>query len=474
MLGQKTLLGLLVYGLVGVGLYQSYGHYHPYYVPFVFLALVGLVAISVARPETSALLPRGRLELLLATLVLAFSAMLAYEPLLRFASGPRWAVNTLLHVGEATVVPLAVGTGWLWWKLRRGDADVLDRPALAAVFGVAAVALLFNQCLVSVASPSPQIDVYRHSLVAVDFLLHGQDPYRGNYPELYGGISETVLRHTYPYWPGSIVLFALARAAFGEIRLALVASQAVSAVALYLLARRMGLPRVTRVLFPLAWLSFPAQYFVIEQAWVDTFLTTCVLVVTASLRSRRWVVAALVAGLAACVKQYGVVLAVAVPLWLWRTRSLREALEFAAVSAGAFLAVVVPFVVWDPKEFLFSTVQQVGRIEFRPDSFTLASYLFNEWDVSLSVTLLTALSGLGGLLGLGLLLPRRLAGWGVFQVPLALLASFTALFFLGRHAYCNYIHLLAFLVLLFVVGSLPDKSIEPGPAPTASAAAPQA
>ncbi|HEY3451217.1 MAG TPA: glycosyltransferase 87 family protein [Myxococcales bacterium] len=457
-------LGLFVYGLMGAALYQSYGHYHPYYVPYVFLGIVALVALAALRPEVGGPAPAGRVEALLILLALAFCCALAYDPRLRFATGPRWAVNALLWLLAAVPVLVAAGGVWL---LRLGTAG-LERRDVALVFGAAATVLWAGQFLVPLASPAPQIDVYLHSSMAARDLLTGVNPWTHGYPDLYGGANGAA-SISFPYWPGSLLPLAVSQALSGDIRFALVLAQGLSAAALFILGGRWGLSRTARVLFPLIWLSFPVQYFVVEQSWVDTFLVTCVLALSAAVQSRRLVLAALLAGLATSVKQYGALIPLATALWIWRRQSLREAVRFAAWAAAAFLVVMVPLVAWNPHAFFDSTLAKVGGIPFRLDSFTLAAYLQNEWELSFSVRALTIVSGGGALAGLGLLAVRRLSGKGVFQIDLALLASFSALFLLGRHAYCNYLQFLSVLVLLCAAhASAPAPAPAPGSEPTPS------
>lgn len=132
---------------------------------------------------------------------------------------------------------------------------------------------------------------------------------------------------------------------------------------------------------------------------VTDFIWVLPLVGTAlSLKERRYVLAALLFGVAAATKQQPWILAPFLAIWVWHDfealpipARLAAVAKFAVVSAIGFLAVNLPFIVWDPGSWLasvllpardqlipfgsgISMLTQVGIAQLPKHFYTLASF----------------------------------------------------------------------------------------------------
>ncbi len=162
------------------------------------------------------------------------------------------------------------------------------------------------------------------------------------------------------------------------------------------------------------------QYFVLEQSWNEPLL---ILFLTGTLVfEKSGVFFALFSG----IKQYTVLF---FPFFL---RSVNR--KFWAATAAIFL----PWVLWNPKAFWFSSVESVLKNPLRYDSLSLSSYLWNEWGVSMPVWL-------------RILLMLTSVPWIFFRHKNDLYRIYCLLFvvfFLGSQAFCNYFYFLSFLLFL--------------------------
>jgi hypothetical protein len=112
-------------------------------------------------------------------------------------------------------------------------------------------------------SPTPYIDVWSYSQLAVDAWVQGLNPYDIQYPAMYEGV-----HGHFPYLPFVLECLVPFKMIFGDVRYAMISAIALSALFLFLIARRQfKLPAALGL--TLLFLTFPALQFVIEQSWTD-------------------------------------------------------------------------------------------------------------------------------------------------------------------------------------------------------------
>jgi uncharacterized membrane protein len=201
------------------------------------------------------------------------------------------------------------------------------------------------------------------SHVAAEKLMDGQNPYSFNDRTLVEesaqrfGVPQTFITDTTDgqpisnlmSWPAGSVLVLVPSLALGvdDVRWVVVIAEIITFAILWF--------RAPPVLRPLALLPLtvdPDLFIqftgggVMDYLWVAP-MTAC----AAALYSRRLSMAGLMFGLAAGIKQQPWLLAPFLLIWLWQTqdreRRLSAIAEFAGVAAVGFLALNLPFMLWD-------------------------------------------------------------------------------------------------------------------------------
>ncbi len=202
----------------------------------------------------------------------------------------------------------------------------------------------------------------------------------------------------------------------------------------------------------------PRSFFVLEQAWTESFvLCWAALVIYAAPRAaaRRssapaWSLRGIALGLLVASKQH---LAVALLFTGWLRREgegprATRAMLVAAIVAG--LAITLPFLLWDPPGFWRSVVLLQIREPFRLDSLSVLSYLARQgWQPTPGALLAAPLAALAAGLALAWWrLPRTPAGFA-----LALGMAFFLLFLVSKKAFCNYYFLVIGLLMAGVAAA---------------------
>jgi hypothetical protein len=423
------LIPLFVYLALGQCLQQSRGEYHPGTLSWLVLLLTTLVAYWMGsgvreQPSWRWWLPVYALQ----------SLSLAINPGFRSAdpstlgSAMSWILG--FNGWVAVLATVCAGTRRQRWA--------------ALLVAVGLVSLLGARALTPLLSPAPFIDVYTIGTEGAARFLNGQNPYAGDYPDIYRG--QYSYRPVYLYWPTGLLLQSLAYR-LGDIRYAFVACDA--GLSLVLVALAQG-PLLQRLAMPALWLSFPVSLAVLENAWIDNFLVFFVGVTLLCLQRAQAVGAGVAMGLLCGVKQYALIfpLLYARPTlrrWGWPL-TLKAGLAFVVT----FVAIMAPFVVWDGEAFRRNTLDAVGQLPMRPDALTLQAWMLQvgNWRVGQGpVSLVYAL-----VLLILLALPARLHP--LYEAPALL---YTVIFLAGKQAFLNYYFLLAFLILLAIFGQAERK-----------------
>jgi hypothetical protein len=378
---------------------------------------------------------------------------------------PRWKAlrerNVVFAIGLALVIQIGLLVVW-----PPGTANALQDPGklipfrvamvVAGIIGVSlviapghsaprlaavvAIYLLAGVWVISL-SPNPPNDVWYVQQAAGHALMHGQNPYAVNMPNIYGPdsgfyapsiVRGDVLDIGFPYPPLSL-LIVLPGVLLGDARYALLAASATASV---VMTRIRGGP--VGIGAGLLLLLTPRTYFLIEQAWTEpvAVLLLAVLVFAASRESR---LTTPLAGLLAVVKQY---MPLALPLAvLMAPRPIKwMALGRAAgVAIGAALIVTVPLIIWNAAAFWHSVVEVQFLQPSRADALAYPAWLMPQvpW-----------VGSVAGFLALGSAIV--LIVWRAARTPAgfagATAFAYFAFFAFNRQAFANYYY--------FVIGAL--------------------
>jgi hypothetical protein len=296
------------------------------------------------------------------------------------------------------------------------------------------------------ASPDPVIDVYPWLRDAPAYLLQGQNPYATDYGSPYG----TERAHRYlvyrepeaqpARYPPLSILASVPFAASGlDARYANVAADLLAAFVLYLAAYLRGSP-VIGALAAAIYLNLPRAPFLIEQAWFEPMLAAAI-GLGLLLIDRGRPLGFVMLGLGLTGKQFGLILLPPLGKAL-RSHWLSLLLGIVIVST----VVILPFVIWQPREFFSLVVFKHLHRPLEYQSITLQSAAHD----MVGVTIPRLWLWLGGAL---------VIAWITWRTPeQALASSFwvgTTLFVFclcHTHGHFNYYYLCQYLWLLGIVG----------------------
>jgi hypothetical protein len=286
-------------------------------------------------------------------------------------------------------------------------------------------------------SPDPRIDTFVVQREAESALAAGRNPYAMTFPDIYhttrrgarvvygeGLVKDGRVQAGYAYPPISLLAGAAADAALGDPRYALAISATLAGAIMLLLGNsRWGVLAAAMFLFT------PRLFFVIGRAWTEpiVLLTLMAFVWLAARKSR---LGALAFGLLLAVKQYLFLLIP--PAFLLPRRKPKTFTAFVAAAALTAAVVLMPFFLWGPQAFWFSTVQVQLLGPYREDGLTFFTWmhqLTGRWPPGW-LTLIPLLAAYG------LVLWRRdrtLAGF-LSGAGLVLLVFFS----FNKHAFANY------------------------------------
>lgn len=319
-------------------------------------------------------------------------------------------------------------------------------PALVALYAAMAV-------VVVLASPFPYIDVWWYQQYAGSLIWQGRNPYTFLYPNIYGntalfgeGVIERGMIATFPYPPLTFLVGAPFVTYLEDVRFLWLGLAAVAA----LVARRWCRNEAAELAI-LVFLLQPRAFFVVEQSWTEPlimmgFVATVFALVRWNARARGWIAAAFAGALLLSSKQYAPLLALpfvpAVPRG-------RRAVTTALAAALAAL-VLIPFVVWNPHEFIRDVVLCQINQPFRMDALS--------WLVPVARMAgypLSALWGFGAA-ALVLLLAARKEATPAHAARVSAAALLVFVLF-NKQAFCNYYWLVVGLLAVSTSLELSDR-----------------
>jgi hypothetical protein len=355
-----------------------------------------------------------------------------------------WTRGLLIAAAALSLLylaPRAEGrSGWRWIVRFRF-------PLLFAIAGLARLLLLLDTHDPGASWPrwyaSGLSDVYIQMNRAPDFLIRGQDPYAVDFLPRGPGLPGI---NSYTYLPGSLLMSAPFRWAFGDVRIGYLILGLLAALLLMRVAPPPGSRSVTPELLALCLLYHPRALYILDQAWNEQFLVP-LLVVLAWLLQKRGGLSAQALALAGVfsLKLYLLLLA---PL-LWRFRRLSR----PALLAGLALAglVTLPFVLWNPAAFWEDAVGLHLRNVFAPQGLTLWSFLSSTFGLTAPGPVVLACA----LVVPAFLVWRGPRGGEDFWPAVA--AFYFAFFFLNKYAFINYYYLVGACLLIALAARSGEK-----------------
>jgi hypothetical protein len=435
---------------LGLLLYFSHGMFEAALVVPLLAAQIAYTQ-TVVQPPPSRSDGAGARDLLAAGLVGSTLFMAHGDALYYAIPTRRERLDELLQLLALLAIVSAVASQWL---ARSAGRTVF----FAATLGVILVCALAHAWVIYV-SPSPSIDVWTSSQRAVDYLLHGKNPYPQPYEDIYHGRYD--YRPGMPYWPGYLLWATagvIALPSVHDVRVSLVGAEALLCFFLYGLLRQAGVTRSLAVLAVAAWLAFPIGLFLVEQAFIDPLLLACFAGAAWALAARRGMLAGIALGFACATKQYALFGAVLAVIYAARALGWRGAARVAAATAVVATALIAPFAAGAPAEFWRSSIRVPATILPRLDALTFPAWVAHKWPPA-NIEALQRLYAAYAWLALAVF--ALAAAWlatrrrpSIAQYFQATAVAYGFMLILAKQAFCNYYYFLAFFVLAAGCASL--------------------
>jgi hypothetical protein len=314
-------------------------------------------------------------------------------------------------------------------------------PALVAVYVALGVGMIWTV-------PEPPIDVWLFQQRAVDYWLAGENPWASTYPDIYGVpdfYPPAYMRdgqvYSFIYPPFVMLLGIPARVLLGDVRYGLLAAVAGAACFALAAGRRLGLASRRAEVVAAAMMFHPRALFLIEQGWVDPYLACAASATVWALAGRHAVAMRVAVAAFIGAKQYAALWLVA--LLDGRRFGSRDTAWAIALAA----AVILPFFLWAPADFLGGVVLTPLSNPFRMDALSIPAMVAALTGARLPGAL--GFAAAAAVAALGIRCRRGVGGEARLGA-----AMFLAFFLLGKQAFLNYYWLVGSLLCLASVEAL--------------------
>jgi hypothetical protein len=286
--------------------------------------------------------------------------------------------------------------------------------------------------------PNPGIDVFISNSRAVDFFVHGVNPYSQTYPDIYHGVFN--YRPGFLYWPGALYFQTLSKEVFGDVRAVLV--MAWWAGAFFFPKSNSAWQGLRRI-----WWLLPFITLGLDKGWLDPLISFAAAAALWSIQYKRWWCLAMAIALAASIKQYGFIVGLFPLVMFMLDREWKLFFKVGIAAALLFLLLLGPFLIWDFPGFFSMTVANHWSTAPRTDALNFTALWINATGKPFPAVAQLGMTLLGfGLAFFHLMKNRGRGALTVIAESWAIAFGFSMLF--GKFAFCNYYWLLISFMIL--------------------------
>ena len=440
------MIPLLLVIILGVILALTHGNYQPDCVIILSTFFFGGILI-IAKDLRSFSLPQNRdwIEGVIFLGIIVFSLLLSFDNELLYSEKSVFT-QVIRQNAWASSAFVLLGVSIAWF----GNQNL--KKWSNYVFGLAFICLLLAKLVVPLASPKPFIDVFWINSWAASDFIKWINPYSQTYPDIYHGAYG--YHPGFTYWPFYLLNISIFKILGLDIRyLNLFAEIIIAFIIIFFL--RDTKQRYFCWPIVLLWFSLPTSLFVLEQAWVDNVLLALIGISFIFYYQKKILLCGIVSALAASTKQYGFIPGLILASAIFSRDGFKSCMKFTLTSTFTWVAVVCPFVFWDPFNFYKNTIDILIRIPMRNDSLSVPAFISNQYAIIIPGWILIASYLLILLLAL-LISAKNAKNSGVVFGGVAL--CYLWIFIFGKQASCNYYTLALGIILIAISADLKYKN----------------
>lgn len=308
-----------------------------------------------------------------------------------------------------------------------------NAPALSFLFKnrffiFLAIAFLLRLFML-ISSPNPAIDVFDILKNGPKALLAGQNPYSVTFNKIYTDAPPDY----FAYPPGALIYTIPFSLILNDPRYVFVLAELLTAFLIFSLTRSEFLS--------IFWLFTPRSLFMLEQSWLDSLISSLLLLVFYLwVKLKKETLALVILGSLMTVKQSLILL----PLLAFKQIGFK--LKHWLIIGVSVSLIILPFLVWNPADFINKTVTKYFEIlgqrqALLQHSLTLNSFWLEQFQKDLPNSfLVTAVS----ILLLAVLLKQK-KGWPQFFLATTLF--YFGMFLFSKMAFLNFYYFIGQMVL---------------------------
>jgi hypothetical protein len=440
------MIPLLLVIVLGVILALTHGNYQPDCMIVLSTCFFGgiLIITKYLRGFSLPTTRDWREGIILLGLIL-FSLLLSFDNELLY-SEPSVFSHFIRRISLASSAFVIMGAGITWF----GNQNIQKWSNFS--FALAFLCLLFAKLVVPLASPKPFIDVFWINSWAASDFIKGLNPYSQTYADIYHGAYG--YQPGFTYWPFFLFNITVFKILGIDIRYLNLLAEIIIAIIIVFFLRG---TKQKYICWPivLVWFSLPTSLFVLEQAWVDNVLLAWMGISFIFYYHKKNILCGMAIAFAASTKQYGFIPGLILASAILSRDGLKSGLYFMLTSTLTWVAIVCPFIFWDPLNFYKNTIDILIRIPMRNDSLSLPAFIANQWSYIIPGWILV-ISYLLILLIAALIAAKNAKNSGAVFAGIGL--CYLWIFIFGKQASCNYYTLALGIILIAISADLKYKN----------------
>lgn len=299
-------------------------------------------------------------------------------------------------------------------------------------------------------SPNPRMDTYDIIKLGSAGLIKGVNPYQMTFITINEPNYKNIEPNYFSYTPGVLIFSVPAVLFFKDQRIFFAIANIITSILIYLIIKRnKKIPNIYSFTLPLIFLFNPSSYFIILRGWTDPVVILFLTLIATSLVFKKFKNSALILlAIIATTKQT----LIFIPLFFlsyWQ-KGLRAL--FTIVILSGFI--VIPFVIWSPKDFLQDTVLFHFKNPVRHEALMINNLYYFLSGSDIPPIILISIIVITGVF----ILKKQQRTAEEIYLSMGLW-YFTFFLFNTKQAFVNYYYFISSLILLYIALKISNSTL---------------